>query len=156
MSRAARVWLPAALALILMSPQVSQAQRLEDQPVFTPFTQKPEIKDREAAAHALCLHRPEVLNRLSQARPVQLWVFIDVDGTVRNAVLHESCGQEEIDRAALSAARDLEFIPARNRGRIVPVWVAVPIDFSNACETLTVPVVSRVKHEPPPDPPHRR
>lgn len=156
MSRAARVWLPAALALVLLAPQGSQAQRLQDQPVFTPYTQKPAIRDRHAAARALCWHRPEVLNRLRQARPVQLWVFIDVEGIVRNAVVHESCGLEEIDRAALSAARDLEFIPALNKGRVVPVWVAVPIDFNNACKTLTVPVLSPVKHEPPRDPPHRR
>ncbi len=47
-----------------------------------------------------------------QARPAQLWVFIDVEGRVRNAVLHESSGDEEIDRAALLAVRDLEFTPA--------------------------------------------
>ncbi len=136
--------------MTLATPPDAHGQRLEDQPVFTPYTEKPQIKDRAASAEVMCRHRPKSLGRARQPRPAQLWVFIDVTETVRNAVLHESSGDEAIDRAALTAVRALEFTPARNRGKIVPVWVAVPIDFSYACEKRTLPVLVPISHEPPP------
>ena len=61
---------------------------------------------------------------------VEVWVYIDAEGKVQESRVNTSSGNERLDNAALTAARELEFNPAQNRGDPVPVWVSVPITFS--------------------------
>ena len=58
-----------------------------------------------------------------------LWVFIDEEGRVAEARVYESSGNEALDEAAMRAIRQGHFAPARNRGEVVPVWVALPVTF---------------------------
>ncbi len=103
---------------------------LRDRPVFTPYTQQPEIVDRAKAIEAVERAYPERLRRTGIEGKTTVWLFIDTDGRVKNARVKDSSGYAELDSAAVAAARQFEFTPARNRDKVVPVWIAVPISFT--------------------------
>jgi TonB family protein len=99
-------------------------------PVFTPFTVKPEIKNRDELARAMEREYPTLLRDAGIGGKVIVHFFIDEEGIVRNAVLAESSGHRMLDQAALKIAPIIEFTPALNRDRRVPVWTRLPITFT--------------------------
>lgn len=105
------------------------AGRLEDRPVFTPYTQAPELRNREEVLRALLENYPQLLRDAGIGGTAMVWHLIDEDGKVVQAQLRESSGHEALDEAALRVARTMEFVSAKNRGEPVPVWVALPITF---------------------------
>jgi TonB family protein len=112
-----------------LAPPPADLDQLRATPHFTPFTQAPKIKDREAAIDVVLQHYPDELKRAGVGGTVYIFMFIEADGTVGNAVVQKSSGNEELDAAALTAAREMVFIPARNIDEPVPVWLAFPIMF---------------------------
>ncbi len=113
-----------------LPPPPSDASRLGDQPVFTPYTVKPEIKDRRAALRIVEGNYPKLLKDAGVGGTVNVWVFIDTNGLVKNAQVQKGSGNKGLDEAALKSAREFVFTPALNRDKRVPVWVAIPITFS--------------------------
>jgi TonB family protein len=113
-----------------LPPAESVAQEIGAEPVFTPYTARPEFKDLEEAKRAVERHYPEDLKGAGIGGTMVVWVFIDSDGNVANVKLKESSGNEALDAAGLVVAREWEFIPARNREEVVPVWMAIPITFA--------------------------
>ncbi len=111
------------------TPPPADLDQLRAKPHLTPYTVRPEIKDREAAINMVLEHYPDELKSAGVGGTVYIFVFIETDGTVGNAVVEESSGNEELDAAALSAAREFEFTAALNMDEPVPVWVAFPIVF---------------------------
>jgi protein TonB len=107
----------------------AELSRFCDRPVDTPYTVRPELKDRRRAVKAIMRNYPKLLQDAGIDGMVYVWVCIDTNGRVRNALVEESSGHEALDAAALAAAREIEFTPARNNGEVVPVWVAFPILF---------------------------
>jgi TonB family protein len=133
-----------------LAPPPADLDQLPARPYFTPYTAKPEIKDREAAADMVMGHYPDELKSAGVGGTVYVWLFIEADGTVGNTVVQESSGNEELDAAALAAAREIEFIPARNVDERVPVWVAFPIMFQAPEETgEQVSIIQGVPTAPP-------
>ncbi|NIN73385.1 MAG: TonB family protein [Gemmatimonadetes bacterium] len=120
---------PAESAATSLEPPPADLDELRAEPHFTPYTVRPEIQDREAAIDIVLQHYPDELKRAGVGGTVYVFIFIEADGTVGNAVVDESSGNEELDAAALDAAREIEFTPARNLDETVPVWVAFPIVF---------------------------
>jgi TonB family protein len=112
-----------------LMPAPTDLDQLRARPYFTPYTVKPEIKDREAAVGAVLRHYPDELRTAGVGGTVYVFIFIEADGTVGNAVVEEGSGNEELDAAATAAAREFEFTPALNMDEPVPVWVAFPIKF---------------------------
>ena len=113
-----------------LPPPPSDASRLGDQPVFTPMTVRPEIKDRKAALRIVERNYPKLLKDAGIGGSVNVWVFIDTDGKVQNAQVQKSSGNKALDDAALKSARVFSFTPALNRDKRVPVWVSIPITFA--------------------------
>ncbi len=113
-----------------LPPPPSDASRLGDQPVFTPYTVKPELKNRREAMRIVEGNYPKLLRDAGIGGTVNVWVFIDTRGNVKNAQVQKSSGNKALDEAALTSAREFEFTPALNRDKQVPVWVAIPITFS--------------------------
>lgn len=112
-----------------LAPAPADLDELRAKPHFTPYTVRPEIKDREAAIDIALQHYPDELKGAGVDGTVYVFIFIEADGAVSNAVVEESSGNEELDAAAMAAAREIEFIPARLYEEPVPVWVAFPIMF---------------------------
>ena len=109
---------------------LSSMEELEKAPTFTPFTARPEIKNREWVARMLEKEYPPQLREQRVGGRAMVWFFMDADGRVRKTQLSESTGNLELDRAALRVAAYMEFTPAYNKDKRVPVWISVPITFS--------------------------
>jgi protein TonB len=56
-------------------------------------------------------------------------VRLDPDGAAVEIVLWRSSGHELLDRSALAAARDWQFLPEMHNGRAVAAWVEIPFRF---------------------------
>ncbi|KPK81529.1 MAG: hypothetical protein AMS25_05980 [Gemmatimonas sp. SM23_52] len=113
-----------------LPPPPSDAARLGDQPVFTPYTVKPEYRSIEEARRIVERYYPKLLKDAGIGGEVMVWVFIDTEGVVQNAKVQRGSGNSALDEAAMTASREIRFTPALNRDKRVPVWVAIPITFS--------------------------
>jgi protein TonB len=113
-----------------LPPPPSDASRLGDQPVFTPYTVKPELKNRREALRIVERNYPKLLKDAGIGGTVLVWVFIDSNGAVKNAQVQKGSGNSSLDDAALKSANVFSFTPALNRDKRVPVWIAIPITFA--------------------------
>ncbi len=55
--------------------------------------------------------------------------LVDIDGSIMEAQILKSSGNQMLDQAALDAAMKAKFTPARQRDKAVRVWVSIPIKF---------------------------
>ncbi len=106
------------------------AEDLEAAPTFTPYTVAPSLRNREEVARALEQAYPATLRDEGVGGKVLVWFLIDETGKVQKYQVKQSSGHELLDRAALQVAGVMRFSPALNRDKHVPVWVALPIQFS--------------------------
>ncbi|MGH7476847.1 MAG: energy transducer TonB [Longimicrobiales bacterium] len=113
----------------LPPPPTGGEQDLAAAPTFTPFTVRPELRNRRAVEQALERYYPPLLKDAGIGGTVNVWFFIDESGRVVNTQLVESSGHDALDQAALRVADVMQFSPALNRDRKVPVWVQLPIVF---------------------------
>ncbi|MEZ4415006.1 MAG: TonB family protein [Gemmatimonadota bacterium] len=98
-------------------------------PTFTPFTVKPDLKNRSEVQRALTREYPPLLRDAGIGGTVNVWFFIDENGRVLRTQVQQSSGHKALDDAALKVASIMEFTPALNRDKRVQVWVAFPITF---------------------------
>ena len=110
------------MALAEHAPHAAGPVALSDAPVEQPHT------------HAAYLRNPPpVYPRMLLRRGVEGSVLVRAqvldDGRCSEVQLKESSGFDLFDRAALSAVKDWQFVPARKGDQTVVAWVDVPIDF---------------------------
>ena len=105
------------------------AENIEAAPVFTPYTVKPELKNRDAVQKALVRNYPPLLRDAGIGGTVLTWLLIDESGTVIKTQVKDGSGHEALDQAALKVADIMRFSPALNRDQKVKVWIALPIVF---------------------------
>jgi len=120
--------IPERVAGVAEPPRAS-AGELADGPVMTPYTVAPELKNRSEVQRALVRFYPPLLRDAGIGGAVLVWFFIDETGKVQKYQIKESSGHKSLDEAALKVADIMQFTPALNRDKKVPVWVALPIDF---------------------------
>lgn len=111
-------------------PTASANEDLSAAPRFTPFTVRPELRNRAEIARALERNYPPLLRDAGIGGETLVWFFIDENGRVQKTQINKSSGYEALDKAALTVAEQMQFSPALNRDKKVPVWVAIPIVFS--------------------------
>lgn len=107
----------------------TDAARLGDRPVFTPYTVGPVLKDPAGAAEIVKEAFPLSLRSAGIGGKVEVWAFIDENGSVEKCQVEESSGYDGLDRAAIQAVMQFSFRPALNYDRKVAVWVRLPIVF---------------------------
>ena len=61
---------------------------------------------------------------------MNVWFFIDENGRVQRTQVDQSSGHKALDDAAIKVADIIEFTPALNRDKRVPVWISLPITFT--------------------------
>ena len=98
-------------------------------PSFTPFTVAPVMQNRDEVARALEREYPALLRDAGVGGRTIVWVRLDDQGNVQDVQVNTTSGQPSLDEAALRVARVMEFSPAMNRDKQVPVWVSIPIQF---------------------------
>jgi TonB family protein len=137
---------------IELPPEIATArepvQNLSAEPTFTPYTERPDIMNREAVVLLLEEEYPAELKTQGIGGTVMVWTFIDESGGVDKVQLDKSSGHEALDEAALRVVEQVEFTPALKDGDAVPVWISFPITFTTsqqgsrpveAQETRTLP-----------------
>jgi len=112
------------------SLQETTAHDLAAAPTFTPYTVRPEVKNRREVEEALAREYPVLLRDAGIGGTAMVWIFIDEEGKVVNTEVQTSSGFAALDQAALKVADIIQFTPALNRDKRVPVWIALPITFT--------------------------
>ena len=98
-------------------------------PVFTPMTVHPEIRNRREVQAALMREYPPILRNAGIGGTVVVWFFISEEGQVLDRRVAQGSGHTQFDEAALKVADVFKFSPALNRENIVQVWIQLPIAF---------------------------
>ncbi len=72
---------------------------------------------------------PEMAKQAEIEGTVTVWLYIKADGTVADVQLYNSSGVGSLDQAAMSAAWNTRWTPARNNGIPVGVWTSITYNF---------------------------
>ncbi len=75
------------------------------------------------------LEYPKQSRRLNETGKVILRVLVDQLGKPAQVVLHQSCGFDRLDRAAINAVQQALFRPFTDSGKAITAWAIVPIQF---------------------------
>jgi TonB family protein len=119
----------------LPPPPTPATPDLSEQPVFTPYSVRPELRNADELMRALERSYPQTLKDAGIGGTTLLWVFIDVAGAVQNTRVVETSGFTDLDRIAETVVRaTARFSPAYNRDQRVPVWIQIPITFRSLAE----------------------
>ena len=113
----------------LPPPPEEQSVDISAAPTFTPFTVAPDIQNRAEVIRAMEREYPPLLRDAGIGGTVQVFFFIDEEGTVQQFQINESSGHQALDDAALAVAGVYRFSAALNRDKRVPVWVSFGITF---------------------------
>jgi len=110
-------------------PTNDGAVDLSANPVFTPMTVRPEIRNRAEVQAALMREYPTILRDAGIGGTVVVWFYVSDEGVVWDRRVSQSSGQAQFDAAALAVAGVIQFTPAMNGSEPVAVWIEVPITF---------------------------
>lgn len=113
----------------LPAPPGGRGVDVSEQPVFTPYEVRPELRDRSGFQRLLERRYPVMLREAGIGGTVLLWVFVDEGGSVRSTRVVQSSGYEQLDEAARAVMAEARFSPALNRDQRVPVWIQIPVTF---------------------------
>ncbi len=116
-------------------PDSAATSSMAETPGFTPMTVRPDIKNRDELERALAREYPPLLRDAGIGGTAEVWFQIDEEGVVRQTLIKTGSGHRALDQAALQVAGIIEFTPALNRDKRVPVWISLPITFRVRQET---------------------
>jgi len=111
-------------------PEAVTNTDLSAAPTFTPWTVQPDIRNRSEVERGLVREFPLLLWDAGIGGTVDVWFFIDEQGKVQNTVIEKTSGHTALDEAAMRVADIIQFTPALNRDKRVPVWISLPITFT--------------------------
>lgn len=72
---------------------------------------------------------PDLARRAGIEGQAVVKALVDIDGSVMDVQILKSSGNQMLDEAALAAARQWKFSPAKQRDKFVRVYVSIPINF---------------------------
>jgi TonB family protein len=112
-------------------PPVSSGKSsdISDAPTFTPMTVPPELLNEPEVRQHLQKNYPPLLREAGISGVVTVWFYLDRSGRVIKTLVSVPSGFPAMDSAALQVADVMRFRPAKNRDKIVDVWVQIPITF---------------------------
>jgi TonB family protein len=114
-------------------PTLPEVADIAEQPRFTPYEVRPEMRNALEVQRALEQRYPRHYRTAGIGGRSLLWVFIDEAGLVRRTRVVESSGYDDLDQIAMEVMQEIaKFTPAYNRDVRVPVWIQVPVTFSVA------------------------
>lgn len=124
----------ASLVLVVSVPPtpVVVTTSLSEEPTFTFFSSAPVLENRGEGLDALEREYAPALRDAGIEGTTVVYVFLSATGTLENAVIAESSGDQHLDEAALRVARVFRFSAALEGGVPVAAWIQVPITFSLA------------------------
>lgn len=72
---------------------------------------------------------PEICRQAGIEGTTVVKMLIDIDGSVIDVKILKSSGNQLLDQSAIAAARKSTFTPAKQRDKLVRVWVSRPVRF---------------------------
>lgn len=93
-------------------------------PVFMPVEVFPVCTYMPAPAY------PEMARMAGVEGIATLWIYVDARGVVQEVQLMQTSGVSSLDTAAMAAARNTRWNPARNNNVSVGVWTTLRYNFS--------------------------
>lgn len=72
---------------------------------------------------------PDLARRAGIEGQTVVKALVDIDGSVMDVQVLKSSGNQMLDEAALTAARQWKFSPAKQRDKYVRVYVSIPVNF---------------------------
>jgi protein TonB len=73
---------------------------------------------------------PELARQAGIEGQTVVKALVSTDGSIEDVEILKSSGNTSLDQAALAAARNAKFKPAKQRDQLVRVWVSIPFKFS--------------------------
>ena len=115
----------------LPPPPLKESQSvLADRPTFIPYTEPPELINREEVLLYLSELYPRWARLAKLEASVLLYLFIDEEGVVQQSVVVEPARYDGFDEAAVEVAKQMVWSPAKNRDRATAVWLMQSISFT--------------------------
>jgi TonB family protein len=115
----------------LPPPLLRESHRvLSDRPTFIPYTEAPELVNREEILVYLAELYPKWARLAKLEASVLLYLFIDEEGLVQQSVVVEPSVYDGFDNAAVEVAKQMVWSPALNRDRAIAVWLMQLITFT--------------------------
>lgn len=112
-------------------PSQDDEEDLAAAPTFTPMTVRPELRNAREISRLLVEFYPPLLRDAGIGGTAHVWFYIDDTGHVVRTLVNRSSGFDALDQAALRVAGRMDFRPAYNYDRPVPVWVSIPVTFES-------------------------
>ena len=103
-----------------------------DRPSFIAFDRPPVLQNAGEVSDALKQSYPTNLKDAGIGGRVEMWLYVDASGTVRNTEVKTSSGSNDLDSAAADVVATMRFEPAMNRDQPTDVWIAQWITFQMA------------------------
>lgn len=113
-----------------------------DQPSFIAFDRAPVLQNAGEVSEALKQSYPVNLKDAGIGGRVEIWLYVDTSGMVRNTELKTSSGNSDLDAAAADVVATMRFEPAMNRDQPTDVWIAQWVTFQMASDADTPPARS--------------
>ncbi len=100
-----------------------------DRPTFIVYDRPPVLQNAADVMSALEAAYPQDLKAAGIGGRVELWLYIDESGVVRNQEVKTGSGNDALDLAAADVGAAMRFEPALNRDQPTDVWVSQWITF---------------------------
>ena len=112
------------------TPRELDLDQLADAPPrFTAISRAPRLRNEHHIRSYLNKNFPAALRQSGGDVLVVVWLLVDQHGKVFKAVLPVTSGRNDADSVAVKATYLMEFKPAEQAGRALPVWVQQPVRF---------------------------
>ncbi|MDZ7318807.1 MAG: TonB family protein [candidate division KSB1 bacterium] len=121
---------------------------------FVPYDEPPSPVGGFAAIHQNLVY-PELARKAGIEGQVIVQAHIGASGEVLNTRIFQSLGENNgCDEAAVAAIKATKWLPARNKGKPVAVWVSIPVRFKLKAlsDTGSTEANASGKEMPPPIP----
>ena len=110
-------------------PPVAADASVMEAPRYVYHTLAPKLANRWHVRRMLEDGYPADLRDAGIGGTAVVYVFVNTDGTVSEAVVKTGSGHASLDRVAVRAAKSARFLPASNEGIPVGIWIEMEMPF---------------------------
>jgi TonB family protein len=103
-----------------------------NQPVPADFDVAPQVSNAARVRQSLLREYPIGLRDAGVGGHVEMWFYVNEQGTPEDFQIRQGSGHSALDEAALRVARVFQFAPARRGNQAIATWISLRITFEGA------------------------